>query len=577
MSINHRKAFELIEKASSGMIRDWERVELEQHLEECQQCRANASLFQELGEAAWPDFPGSQLSNQQVVADLQQRIPSRRHKHTLFRFAQEAAWVGLAILFVLGLNWTFANLIPADRLPGVVPGVVEPGLFSPQPGSGNEGEASQLPGLLDDPSFTSMMIMFGFISLVGVTFGFWSHRKWAKWGWLGFMLMGLLMLIILHSERVLNPNAVPKFFISLPFDSWIFTLMVILSALIIHLVKNPEVRKRQLLYFLIPYSWMLCIILTMPSFMSEFINAPSNFMRGPTPDFSSLWLFLIGGVLLASFWLAWELPGKWRWLLYLFLFFMFSSAPLMLAMNYLPQNTTSFMGYFPTILGYISAISYIFFWSFSAIITARLIQSILSREKKLGFWQLLIIMVAILATSIVVFSMLWEQTISSITSYDPGFWGYTFLFMVSTGSALAVIGISWEMGGWCKILALSFMIVFVIGSILAVVIPHQYAEVLHVRRAETVSQAIVRYYAANNHYPEELDDLFPRYLLWIPQPVTPFPNGWCYEAGEGYYRFGYKDEWIGSSPPFSVVEYARNGMVPEENWRCQLDWSPFTR
>ena len=340
------------------------------------------------------------------------------------------------------------------------------------------------------------------------------------------------------------------------------------------MVKNPEIRKRQLLYFLIPYSWVLCIILTMPWFMREFTHAPSNIMRGPTPDFSSLWLFLIGGAVLASFWLAWELPGKWRWPLYLYLFFMFISVPLMLAMNYLPQKTTSFLNYFPIILGSMFAISYFFFLSFSAIITARLIQSILSEERKHSLWRILVILVAILVTGVFVFSMLWEHTISNMTSYDAGFWGYTFLFMVATGSGLSVIGISWVMEGWRKLVALSLMIVFVIGSILAVVVPRQYAEVLHVRRADRVSQAILRYYATNDHYPQELDDLFPRYLLWIPQPVTSFPNGWCYEAGEGYYRLGYQDEWIGSSPPFSVIEYSSSGISPDESWRCQLE-GPF--
>jgi hypothetical protein len=570
MSITHRMAFELIEKANSGAIREWERAELDQHLEECQQCKADAKIFQELGEAQRRENMQPHVSKSKAVEDIQARLPRRRMVMEVLRIGQAVAWAGLAILFVLGLNWTFANLIPQDGITGIV----EPGLSSPQPGSEASGEIRSMPGLLDDHKFTYPILLLGFFSIVGVALGFWRKRMWAKWGWLGLLLMGLLILIIFHIEVVFSPNAVTRFIAYLTSDGLYITVMLIVSSLIIHFVINPEIRKMQLLYFLIPYSWLLCIFLTIPSFMSEVIHAPSNFMQPSALDFFTFWIFLIGGVVLASFWLAWELPGKWRWPLYLFLFLMFSSVPLMLAMDYLPQNATSFLNYFPPLLQFILMIANFLFWLFSAIFTARMLQSILSGGKKQGFWRVLLKVTMILVTFVFVFTMVLTVNISDMTSYDPGFWNYTFFFMVATGSALALIGISWEMAGWRKWIALSLMMVFVLGIIPALVIPRQYAEVLHVRRAEAVNHAILRYYAANNHYPEELDDLFPRYLLWVPQPVTPFPNGWCYEAGEGYYRFGYKDEWLGSSPPFSVIEYSSSGRSPEETWLCQME-GPF--
>jgi hypothetical protein len=362
MSITHRMAFELIEKANSGAIREWERAELEQHLEECQQCKADAKIFQELGEAQRRENMQPHVSKSKAVEEIQARLPHRRRILQVLRLGQGVAWAGLAILFVLGLNWTFANLIPQDGITGVVPGIVEPGLSSPQPSSEARGEVRHMPGLLDDHKFTYPLLLLGFFSLMGMIFGFWRYRKWAQWGWLGFMLMGLLILIIFHIEVVFSPNAVTNFIASLTSDGLYFTLMLIVSSLIIHFVINPEVRKRQLLYFLIPYSWLFCIIITIPSFMSEVIHAPSNFMRQSALDFFAIWIFLIGGVVLASFWLAWELPGKWRWLLYLFLGIMFSSVPLMLAMNYLPQNAISFLNYFPPLLQFIFAIAYFLFW-----------------------------------------------------------------------------------------------------------------------------------------------------------------------------------------------------------------------
>ncbi|MBE0410341.1 MAG: hypothetical protein IBX69_11475, partial [Anaerolineales bacterium] len=506
MSITHRTAFKLIEKVSSGEIKDWEQAELDQHLEGCQQCRADASLFQELGKVDWQEFSELQPTNQQLVADLHQKLPIRKRKQNLLRFANGFAWAGLAILFVLGLNWTFGTLIPVDEPLGVVPGIVEPGLSSPQPGSDARGEIRSMPGLLDDHKFTYPILLLGFFSIVGVALGFWRKRIWAKWGWLGLLLMGLLILIMFHTEVAFSPNAVPRFMAYLTSDGLYITVMLIVSSLIIHFVINPEVRKRQLLYFLIPYSWLLCIFLTIPSFMSEVIHAPSNFMQPSAADFSGLWLFLIGGAILGSFWLAWELPGKWRWTLYLFLFLMFSSVPLMLAMDYLPQNAISFLNYFPPLLQFILMIAYLLFWSFSAIFTARILKSILSGGKKQGIWRMLLKVTMILVTFVFVFTMVFEINISDMTSYDPGFWNYTFFFMVATGSALALIGISWEMAGWRKNIALSLMIVFVLGIIPALIIPRLYSEVLHVRRAEAVNQAILDYHVVNNRYPEDLDD-----------------------------------------------------------------------
>jgi hypothetical protein len=278
MTITHRMAFELIEKANSGAIREWERAELEQHLEECQQCKADAKIFQELEEAQRRENMQPHVSKSKAVEEIQARLPRRRRVLEVLRIGQAVAWAGLAILFVLGLNWTFANLIPQDGITGIV----EPGLSSLQPGSEARGEIRSMPGLLDDHKFTYPILLLGIFSLMGTIFGFWRYSNWAKWGWLGLLLMGLLILIILHFESVFNPNAIPKLFISLTFDGLMFTSVLIVGALIVHIVKNPEVRRRQLLFFLIPYSWVLCIILTMPSFMSEFIHA--NIMK-PAPDF----------------------------------------------------------------------------------------------------------------------------------------------------------------------------------------------------------------------------------------------------------------------------------------------------
>ena len=68
------------------------------------------------------------------------------------------------------------------------------------------------------------------------------------------------------------------------------------------------------------------------------------------------------------------------------------------------------------------------------------------------------------------------------------------------------------------------------------------------KRAEEVSQLIEAYYAKVGRYPEDLGQLFPWYMIPIPEPIILYGESWCYDGGEDYYRLGYinRDHW--SSP-----------------------------
>lgn len=67
-------------------------------------------------------------------------------------------------------------------------------------------------------------------------------------------------------------------------------------------------------------------------------------------------------------------------------------------------------------------------------------------------------------------------------------------------------------------------------------------------RARRVNQAIERYYARHGYYPDSLDDLSPRYLLSLSEPMIIFGQDWCYEGGGNKYQFGFvfREHW--SSP-----------------------------
>jgi hypothetical protein len=64
-------------------------------------------------------------------------------------------------------------------------------------------------------------------------------------------------------------------------------------------------------------------------------------------------------------------------------------------------------------------------------------------------------------------------------------------------------------------------------------------------RAERVTQAIETYHAREGHYPQDLRQLTPWYVLSLPGPVIIYGQDWCYDGGEDYYRLGYvyREHW----------------------------------
>lgn len=562
MSNIHRKAFELIEKASSGEIKEWERVELKQHLAGCQQCRADASLFHKLREADREDSSDWQPGDQKLVVDLQQQLPNRRRKHNILHFANGFAWAGLAILFVLGLNWTFSNLIPPGEYPGAVPGMADPELSAPQPGSPFRWIGWMEKGFPEGSEYISIAAILGLIALVGVLFSFYRQHKWAVYGWLVFLLVMLPVSLFLHIEMIFDPEITLRELSRIPPVGLLSSLPVLMAGSIIHLVKNQEHMDERLLLFLLPYT---CVLIF---YSSGLLTGDIGFIDSSL----ILWMLIIFGIVLAVFWFGWELSGRWRWPLHLFLLYMYVSVLIFLIMPNIQPTYLAFMSYLPPILPYLSFIIFSFlFWPFAVIVAARLLQLLLSQAKSLKLWHKVMALAGVGATFILAYIALFAQTINPALGMAMGF-REELLFFTFSGGALAVIGLSWELPGWRKIIIIVLVTAFVAGLIPAAIIPLHSADQIHLERAERINQVIMSYYDQNDRYPEELNDLIPRYLWYIPRPVTYGPNRWCYEAGEGYYRLGYADKFTPDpSLPFTVVQLAGNKAPPDHRWNCQAE------
>lgn len=78
-------------------------------------------------------------------------------------------------------------------------------------------------------------------------------------------------------------------------------------------------------------------------------------------------------------------------------------------------------------------------------------------------------------------------------------------------------------------------------------------------RAERVSSAIESYYTQQGHYPQTLNQLFPRYTLAIPEPIIIIGLEWCYDSSADAYRLGYLDREHWSAPYLIGRIYSSEG------------------
>ena len=137
--------------------------------------------------------------------------------------------------------------------------------------------------------------------------------------------------------------------------------------------------------------------------------------------------------------------------------------------------------------------------------------------------------------------MLWDNTTDSI--------GIIWLFMMLPAVLICCLLLVSRSTGMVRTTGLFFAVLIpasLIGlSFLAYKTDYR---ALTERRAARVSQAIEAYQARTGHYPQDLGQLAPCYLLSLPGPLIINGQGWCYQASEAGYRIGFVDRDHWSSP-----------------------------
>ncbi len=146
-------------------------------------------------------------------------------------------------------------------------------------------------------------------------------------------------------------------------------------------------------------------------------------------------------------------------------------------------------------------------------------------------------------------------------------------FAFGLESLVAAIGagmlISLATSGWRRLAGLIYAAAvptLVAGTLLV----YDYSFIHHritEDRAARLRSAIERFHARTGSYPQELGQLVPSEVGWLPRPVIAYGQDWCYQASADSYRLGalYREF---STAPFTVRVYAAAGSPPEAGWRC---------
>ena len=162
----------------------------------------------------------------------------------------------------------------------------------------------------------------------------------------------------------------------------------------------------------------------------------------------------------------------------------------------------------------------------------------------------------------IVWASIWDQTSDGLSA--------NFL---STLAGLVAVAAGMLMGltftGWRRLAGLAFavlvtILVFGASNYGWDVSYHAITDA----RAARIQRAVERFHARTGLYPEELEELIPSDLLWIPGPVILQGQEWCYQGGLGYYRLGafYREFF---SVPLSLHVYASAGNPLESDWACE--------
>lgn len=180
------------------------------------------------------------------------------------------------------------------------------------------------------------------------------------------------------------------------------------------------------------------------------------------------------------------------------------------------------------------------------------------------WWTTAVLLLSLLLTAKAIHSfywfIVWDNTGDSLA--------YLWLFFPSIGLIMAGFILFNTMPNRRKILGVGYVLLL-LPTLFAVSAAARQVDyrALTAQRADQVVDALGRYHVWNGHYPHNLRELSPRYMLSIPRPFIIYGQDWCYESDEITYRLSYVDRDHWSDPRlFGRVHQVAMHPADESAW-----------
>jgi hypothetical protein len=133
---------------------------------------------------------------------------------------------------------------------------------------------------------------------------------------------------------------------------------------------------------------------------------------------------------------------------------------------------------------------------------------------------------------LIAWASIWDQT-------SDGLVGVMFSMWVSLTAIAAGILMGFTASNWHRSSGLIFALL--VPLLLFGAFRYGWAVSYHEitdKRANQIQHAIESFHIENGTYPEELRELVPNYLFWIPEPVILRGESWCYQGGREFLAVG---------------------------------------
>lgn len=175
-------------------------------------------------------------------------------------------------------------------------------------------------------------------------------------------------------------------------------------------------------------------------------------------------------------------------------------------------------------------------------------------------------LIALLACSSVIM-VFWDGLYSSVhmRAYEDHLPFIQFLASLTAGAVLALI-----LPGWRRLVGIAFCAAITTIAVIALNWGWNTSAVgLTQNRAARIEQAIIQYQIDHRTYPARLNEITPRYLLYLPPPLISRMGGWCYQGGADFFRLGYiSGTFTYAAADLFIQTHAQAGKIPPGSWEC---------